>query len=217
MMKRYTGQSRLLNANTPWLAEFPSFLSHKEADLLIDIAHKTGFQEEEMPREIRDVWKIDCEREECLVDPFVNEVYRRVEALLGIPMTNAESLEFLRYEKGQHYRPHMDPNEFGDEEGETVRSGLRILTVFFYLSDVDGAGETAFPKAKPQKLKVKPTKGKVVVWANTLSDMFKTNPTAEHAAIPVVQGIKYAANFWIHPASFRIAETYSGTGCRRPD
>eukprot|EP00930_Biecheleria_cincta_P059228 TRINITY_DN44989_c0_g1_i1.p1 TRINITY_DN44989_c0_g1~~TRINITY_DN44989_c0_g1_i1.p1 ORF type:complete len:333 (+),score=56.62 TRINITY_DN44989_c0_g1_i1:100-999(+) len=214
MLSRFEG--RLLSRKTPWLAEFPSFLSEKEADLLVAAAERTGFEEEEMPKETRDVWKIDCESLQCQTDPFVNEVYRRVGELLQIPQSFYESLEFLRYGKGQHYTPHMDSSSFGqDDEGESVRSGLRILTVFFYLSGVEAGGETGFPNARPKELKVTPTKGKVVVWANTESNMFQTNEHALHTAIPVRKGIKYAANFWVHPANYRVAESYSGPACKR--
>ena len=46
---------------------------------------------------------------------------------------------------------------------------MRVLTVFFYLSDVEEGGETAFPNAISEDggegLLVKPAKGKMVVWA----------------------------------------------------
>merc|ERR1712039_713070 len=108
--------------------------------------------------------KIDCESNDCLAHPFVSEIYRRVSELLDIPMTNYESLEFLRYGKNQHYLVHPDSNAFWeDKSGETLRTGMRILTVFFYLSDVEAGGETEFPYAKPKSVNVTPAKGNMIV------------------------------------------------------
>merc|ERR1712203_1219869 len=100
-------------------------------------------------------------------------------ALLGLPMGNFESMEFLRYKKGQHYLQHTDPDTvpFLESDPEVFRSGPRVMTVFFYFTDVTEGGETAFPKVG---LKVKPAKGSVVVWANVEADWWTTTEYSTH-------------------------------------
>merc|ERR1712039_1051303 len=127
-----------------------------------------------------------------------------------------ESLEFLRYGKGQHYVVHDDATDFHeDDSGETARSGLRVLTVFFYMSDVEEGGETTFPYAKPEKVVVKPAKGSMIIWANTDESIFRrTKNYAKHSAQPVKRGTKYAANFWVHPVNARSTrEHFAGSIC----
>ncbi|CAJ1460590.1 unnamed protein product, partial [Effrenium voratum] len=100
--------ARLLSSR-PALAEFPNFLSRQEVRTLESVARASGFQqEEELPQDTRDVFKVDCESRKCLLHPLVQEVYRRIAELLGIPPANFESMEFLLYQKGQHYEAHMD-------------------------------------------------------------------------------------------------------------
>lgn len=73
--------------------------------------------------------------------------------------------------------------------------GVRILTFFMYLSDVEG-GETSFPRPG---LKVKPKVGRAVLWPNVLNEDPNANDLqADHEALPVRKGIKYGANAWYH-------------------
>lgn len=193
------------------LAEFPGFLSAREADHLVALAEKLGFEpEDSLPPSVRDVGKIDCEDPLCLFDPFVGEVYRRVSDLLGVPRHNFESLEFLRYGPGQHYKPHPDSAEDDWLEPKQVGAGLRVMTVFFYLSDVVEGGETRFPKAN---LKLRPEKGKIAVWANAQQDFYRTAQKAIHQSMPVRRGLKIAANFWVHPFDYRASEQFAPETC----
>ena len=52
-------------------------------------------------------------------------------------------------------------------------------------------------------MKIKPKKGKAVLWPNVLND--KPNEEDEmfdHEALPVESGVKYAANVWLHMRDF---------------
>ena len=52
--------------------------------------------------------------------------------------------------------------------------------------------------------KVSPKKGKALLWHNVLlNDPNKREKRTHHEALPVVDGIKYAANAWIHLRDFR--------------
>ena len=72
------------------------------------------------------------------------------------------------------------------------------MTLFMYLNNVDEGGETEFPRLSPP-IKVTPKNGMVLLWANVLdSDPHKEDERMWHQALPVVKGVKHAANFWIH-------------------
>ena len=90
----------------------------------------------------------------------------------------AEQIQVLKYSAYQHYAAHHDFFDPGDYSTNDKLSGLaenRLATVFFYLNEVDGGGETGFPRSgglqqprdfldchsqgiavAPQKLKVGP-------------------------------------------------------------
>lgn len=72
--------------------------------------------------------------------------------------------------------------------------GVRILTAFLYLNDVEEGGETHFPDLD---LTVAPKQGRVLLWPSVRNE----NPRlkdyrTDHTALPVKKGIKYGANAW---------------------
>lgn len=88
--------------------------------------------------------------------------------------------------------------------------GPRILTFFLYLSDVEEGGETHFPRLG---LKVKPRRGSAVLWPSTYSDALETqDPRTIHEALPVIKGVKLAANSWIHLYDFEKSNLWGCTG-----
>ena len=86
-------------------------------------------------------------------DAVIDAVEKRLVLLTGIPIKNWETLQLLRYEPGQLYRPHHDyfspssPVKFN-----------RTMTVLIYLNDIkpEHKGGTQFPKLD---LVVQPEKG----------------------------------------------------------
>ena len=86
----------------------------------------------------------------------------------------------------------------------------RLVTVFWYMSDVNLGGETNFPDAvgfKPIQdanvhstcrngLRVKPQEGKVIVFYSLLPDGTGDEKSL-HGACPVGHGRKWAANKWV--------------------
>ena len=79
---------------------------------------------------------------------------------------------------------------------DALKAGPRALTLLTYLSDVDEGGETIFPTLN---LSVAPKLGRALVWPNVLdgAPLRKDNRT-RHAALPVKQGAKFAANLWYY-------------------
>lgn len=63
----------------------------------------------------------------------------------------------LRYDKGQFYQTH---NDFIDFQVDRP-SGVRLLTFYIYLNDVEAGGGTNFPRLDPKDrdFHVKPKKG----------------------------------------------------------
>jgi prolyl 4-hydroxylase len=110
---------------------------------------------------------------------------------------NSEFLQLLRYEKGQFYKKHHD--YIGIERNR--QQGVRILTVYLYLNDVEAGGGTNFPLLD---LTVMPKRGRALLWPSVLDakpekEDFLTN----HQALPVEAGVKYGANAWYHIRDFK--------------
>jgi prolyl 4-hydroxylase len=98
----------------------------------------------------------------------------------------------IRYEEGQFYRVHHDYVEHNLER----QQGVRILTVFLYLSEVEAGGGTNFDRLN---ITVMPKRGRALFWPSVLnSTPHKKDGRTTHQALPVEAGIKYAANAWFH-------------------
>lgn len=68
--------------------------------------------------------------------------------------------------------------------------GVRILTLFLYLNDVENGGGTEFPLLN---ITVTPKRGRALLWANVLDDDPNVkDPRTDHQALPVGEGsVKY--------------------------
>ncbi|CAJ1932067.1 unnamed protein product [Cylindrotheca closterium] len=212
--------ARVLSRETPWVAEFPNYLTELEADEIIQIAKTEGYRiEDEHPKHVRDVNVTNCDSIRCMRQPFVSELYRRASQLLGYHPNNFESMEFIDYGPGQHYVWHADEYswKYPIKDPAAVLSGPRLLTMFHYLSDVEEGGETAFAgpdsTGQTKRLFVKPKKGKVILWANMKDDWSFSEHSAVHSALPVRRGRKLAGTLWIHASGFRVPELYAGIEC----
>jgi len=152
-------------------------------------------------------------------DVIVDAIYRRAADLLQmdesllrwrrsseIPeftessISVAEPLQCVNYQVGQQYTPHHD---FVMPSLVNLQPS-RFATVLFYLNDDLDGGETAFPRwARGQddknarsQLKVKPEKGKAVLFYNLLPDG-NYDERSMHAALPVIKGEKWLTNLWV--------------------
>ena len=115
-----------------------------------------------------------------------------MQEITGIPKTYYENLQMLIYNKTGYYHYHHD---FIESQADGIAGG-RILTFFVYLNNVNIGGETKFPQLK---LKVKPKKGAAILWPNVMNnDMKIKNDKTHHTALPVIDGVKYGVNAWIH-------------------
>ena len=114
-----------------------------------------------------------------------------------IPQTNQEYLQLLRYDEGQYYETHNDyiPHHINRQPG------VRVLTFFLYLNDVEKGGHTRFPRIG---LAVKPKPGRAILWPSVFDeDPNKEDTRSDHEAMPVIKGIKYGANAWVHQRDYK--------------
>lgn len=199
-----------------WMVMFENALSDEEADRMIELGGELGYERssdvgEEQPdgtfttnvnngRTSTNAWCTD----ECYEDPIAKSLMARIEEITGIPETNSENLQLLRYGNDQFYQVHNDYIPYNLERP----CGVRVLTFYMYLNDVEEGGETNFPRVN---LTVTPKRGRAVLWPSVYDhDPNKKDPRSDHQAKKVIQGVKYGANAWIHQRDFK---TWNAKGC----
>jgi len=109
----------------------------------------------------------------------------------------AESLQVVRYRKGEEYTPHHD---FVSPSINKRHQPSRFATLLIYLNDVDEGGETRFPRAvnnyNADGLEIMPKVGRAVLFYNTLEDG-NLDDLSQHGGNKVLAGNKWLANLWI--------------------
>ena len=147
-----------------------------------------------------------CDNKECLADPDIQRVMERAERLTLLNTTNSEFVQILEYSPGQYYGRHHD-----FIEGQLLLPcGPRVYTLFMYLSDVVKGGATEFTSLG---LSVLPKKGRAVLWPSVYNDRpFEQDHRTMHEAKPVLEGVKYGANLWLHQHDFKAAHRLGCTG-----
>mmetsp|Transcript_12187 Transcript_12187/g.15932 ORF Transcript_12187/g.15932 Transcript_12187/m.15932 type:complete len:458 (+) Transcript_12187:116-1489(+) len=194
----------------PWVVYLDNFLTAEECQMLIDLG---TVQEYERSRDIGDkkfdgtydgkestgrtssnAWCV----EDCWEHETTQRVHDRIQNLIEFPMGNYEYLQILKYEEGEFYEQHHDYIFHHKQRFP----GVRVLTVFLYLNDVEEGGGTNFPFLN--QTTVLPKRGRVLIWPSVLdSDPNGKDRRTEHEALPVISGIKYGANAWIHQRDFK--------------
>lgn len=189
----------------PWVVILDDFLTEEECDTLRDLGAEQEYKRSEdvgernfdgtfgavqsRGRTSSNAWCVDA----CWEHNVTKAVHDRMMHLMQIPAGNYEYLQLLKYEVGQFYETHHDYIEHQLERFE----GVRILTLFLYLNDVEEGGGTNFPLLRD--LTVQPRKGRALLWPSVLNeDPNKKDDRTDHQALPVLSGIKYGANAWIH-------------------
>lgn len=202
----------------PWVITLENFVSEEECDEMIQLGYQEGYERSSDVGKMKfdgtyDVLVNDGRTSEnawckdnCETSNATKSIEGKMEEITGIPTINYESLQILRYEVGQYYRTHHD----FIEHHVNRQSGPRILTFFFYLSNVEKGGGTHFPKLNPP-ITIYPKKGRALIWSHVKHESpNKKDFRTEHGALPVEEGTKFAANAWIHSKDFK---TPNGKGC----
>jgi len=108
---------------------------------------------------------------------------------------NFESVQILRYDVSQEFKPHFD---YFYKPNDDVYND-RIATMIVYLNDNYEGGETIFPKVN---LTIKPVKGSAVFFEYKY--VHEINMKTLHAGLPVISGTKYITTTWIRPKSIKF-------------
>lgn len=190
----------------PWLVLLDEFVTDEEADRLVEIASKQGFERSMKAvkagegrvnegRTSSNTWCQDL----CMKDPLVARVLDRIANTTKSTTKHSEHLQLLRYEEGQFYGGHSDYIPYQLD----LPCGARIMTIFLYLNDVEEGGGTRFPKLD---ITQQPKKGSALLWPNVMDeDPLEEEKRTFHEALPVTKGVKYGANSWIHSEDFLTA------------
>lgn len=199
----------------PWLIMFENAFSDEEAERLIELGGTLGYERStnvgnvkldgtfdkrvSSTRTSMNTW---CFKE-CDQDPLANGLVQRIEDITGVPSVNSENLQLLRYESGQFYQTHSDYIP-GQRDRPT---GVRILTFYCYLNDVEHGGGTRFPALN---MTVTPKRGRAVLWPSVLNDdPNNKDGRTVHEAMPVGEGsVKFGANAWIHMRDYKVRIHY---------
>ena len=141
-------------------------------------------------------------------DPFVRRIEKKIAGLLGIDPTRGETIQGQRYAPGQRFKPHHDFFERDQPYWEEMArcGGQRTWTAMIFLNEVEGGGDTAFPRAG---IKVTPHTGNMLVW-NNLNIIGEPNYFSLHEGTPVTAGVKYIITKWHRerPWSYSEAAIY---------
>jgi len=134
---------------------------------------------------------------DCFKDPIAARASQKISDLTMINEINSEYLQLLKYEPGQFYEDHHDYIEHNRER----QQGVRILTAYLYLNDVEAGGGTRFTGLD---LTVMPKRGRALFWPSVLNDKpHEKDHRTNHQALPVEAGIKFGANGWFHQFDFK--------------
>jgi len=202
----------------PWVVTLDDVVSEGEALRLIELGGYEGYKRSEdvgekqangsygsvvsTGRTSSNAW---C-TEECYKDPIAITVQDRLSELTMIDERNSEFLQLLRYEPNQFYEDHHD------YIGHNVNNqqGVRILTSYLYLNDVEAGGGTMFTGLN---ITVMPKRGRALFWPSVLDDSpHDQDKRTNHQALPVEAGIKYGANGWYHQFDFKTPYEKGCTG-----
>ncbi|WKY06731.1 hypothetical protein Q1695_006703 [Nippostrongylus brasiliensis] len=147
--------------------------------------------------------------------PVIARVNRRVGDMTNLNQATSEDLQVANYGLGGHYDPHFDFARRGEKEPyrangnriatvlfykeeknafKTLNTGNRLATVLFYMTKPDRGGATVFNHLGTA---VFPSKLDALFWYNLMRSG-EGDMRTRHAACPVLLGVKWVSNKWIH-------------------
>ena len=129
---------------------------------------------------------------------FKNIVHHIVNPFYGVEVWDSEVPQFLKYEVGGHYKPHIDAESlWKTPEGELIwkKSIDRDLSLVMFLNDDFDGGDFVFPELK---VRVRPEPGMMIC--------FPSNHHYRHGVEPVTKGTRYSIVCWAQVKGFQTME-----------
>uniref|UniRef100_A0A915DIP8 Fe2OG dioxygenase domain-containing protein n=1 Tax=Ditylenchus dipsaci TaxID=166011 RepID=A0A915DIP8_9BILA len=126
----------------------------------------------------------------------VETINRRMNMMTNLEMETAEELQIANYGIGD-IMIHITTLQGLKEETKAfsdLGTGNRIATVLFYMTQPERGGGTVFTELKST---VQPSKNDALFWYNLLRTG-EGDLRTRHAACPVLLGVKWISNKWIH-------------------
>jgi prolyl 4-hydroxylase len=172
------------------------------------------------------------------IDPILRKIQNRISQLIGIPYNyiqqKSEDLQVVRYEKAGEFKVHQDSSAFhprlltalfylsapenstGGETWFPYARGSDLVTNELNPpadSDVTAAIAHAYTASSVERsgLAVKPSAGSAIIFFNYQAPDFRAlDVYALHAGLPVQEGEKWIANYWIGNDPAALAQAVSG-------
>jgi prolyl 4-hydroxylase len=186
--------------------EFPNMLSDSECDKIIELSREKVKRSTVIGEsKLNDISSVRTSENTFLsnsVDPLMKSIDDRIQNIVGINPENYEDLQVVHYDPGTFYKAHWDacdPNKDHRCSEDYKKGGFRFATFLLYLNDDMEGGETDFPLIGK---KIKPEKGKGVLFFNLDDDLSKRRELSKHAGLPPTKGEKWMCNKWIRLGKF---------------
>jgi prolyl 4-hydroxylase len=131
---------------------------------------------------------------------LVQRIDARAAAIMRLTEEHGEGLQVMRYGVGGEYMPHFDyfaPDQKGSAP-HIATGGQRVSTLIMYLDDVQGGGETIFPRIDFSYV---PRKGQGLYFEYAAADG-SLDPLSLHGGAPVTAGEKWIVTKWMRERPF---------------
>jgi len=189
--------------DAPWILQFENLLTAEQAAAMLgacpNLERSLAGDQLSPVRTSTQCWCDDKPQPNappCMESATVHELTMRMLNVTTLPYEHAEYFQVLKYEPGQFYKVHHD-----QQSAHWTPQGVRMFTFFVYLSDVEEGGGTRFTDLG---LTVTPKLGRGILWPSVKdSNLRESDRRTHHEAMPVVRGVKYAANLWQHHYDFK--------------
>lgn len=192
--------------DTSQIYEFPNMLSDSECDKIIELSRDRVERSTVIGNSKRnDISSVRTSENTFLsnsVDPLMKSIDDRIQNIIGINPENYEDLQVVHYKPGTFYKAHWDACDVNKDprcSEDYKKGGYRFATFLLYLNDDIEGGETEFPLMGK---KIKPEKGKGVLFFNLEDDLSGRRELSKHAGLPPTKGEKWMCNKWIRLGKF---------------
>jgi len=183
--------------------EFRNALTSEECDQIIELSKKNGLFESKIvtddtvhgydtnTRKSQQAWITRTSH------PALEKLSKLSSSLTGLPQSNQEMVQVVKYEKGGKFEAHFDACVKGEKICKEMNrdSGQRKTTLLVYLNNVEKGGETEFVNLG---IKVKPEKGKAILFWST-DENENVLQESKHRGNELIEGEKWIATIWSHP------------------